>query len=323
MPETATIGVDIGGTKTLCVLANSKGRVLQEIKFKTEPAKGCDTLLRKLITTARSLCKTARSRKVQVLGIGVGCAGQVNRKKALIETAPNILCLEGLQLGKVLDRGLGLPTVLENDVRIGLWGEHQAGVAQGCSHVLGVFFGTGVGSAAIINGALYDGASGVGGQVGGLLAQPVGGPEAAQSHGIIDRIAGKSAIAAEAAQMAAKNWAPYLHANIGADLTKIGWGVLAKAIKHGDRRIEEMIAARMQVVGIALSNVVNFLNPELLVLGGGLVEQMPKLVQRELERGLRQHLSPEVSKALRVRRGDLGGQAVALGAALMAAEEFD
>jgi glucokinase len=163
----------------------------------------------------------------------------------------------------------------------------------------------------------------VGGNVGDILVQPVGGPEAAQSHGIIDRIAGKSAVAAEAAQMAAKHWAPYLYEHVGTDLAKIGWDELATAIEEGDRRIREMLAARMQVVGIALSNVVNFLNPELLVLGGGLIDALPRLAMRELDRGLRQHLVPDVNQVLSIRRAKLGNYAVAIGGALMALKQLN
>jgi len=189
--------------------------------------------------------------------------------------------------------------------------------------VLGVFFGTGVGGAAIINHKIYRGASGRGGQVGSILAQPVGGPKAAQSHGILDRIASKAAIAGEALVMAVKDWAPYLHNKVGSDLSKVGWGIIRRAIEHGDDRVEEMLRARMNVVGIALSNVVNFLNPDMVVLGGGLVNEMPELVLAEIERGLREYLVPEVSQVLKVRRSKLGDEAVALGAACEALERWE
>jgi glucokinase len=178
-----------------------------------------------------------------------------------------------------------------------------------------VFFGTGVGGAAIINGRLYTGSSGFGGQVGCLLAQPVGGPQAALSHGMLDRIASKAGIASEALIMAVKDSAPYLHRKVNTDLSKISWGILKKSIQHGDHRIGEMLRARMKVVGIALSNIVNFLNPDMLVLGGGLMDEMPALVQREVERGLREYLVPEVAKAVKVRPAKLRNAAVALGAA--------
>jgi glucokinase len=115
--------------------------------------------------------------------------------------------------------------------------------------------------------------------------------------------------------MAIKNWAPYLHQEVGTDLSKITWGILERAIEHGDHRIEEMLRARMRVVGIALSNVLNFMNPEMLVLGGGLVSQLSKLVITEIETGLRQYLTPEVSRAVKIRPAKLGGYAVATGAA--------
>jgi glucokinase len=155
------------------------------------------------------------------------------------------------------------------------------------------------------------------------LAQPVGGPKAAQSHGILDRIASKAAIAGEALVMAVKDWAPYLHNKVGSDLSKVGWGIIRRAIEHGDDRVEEMLRARMNVVGIALSNVVNFLNPDMVVLGGGLVNEMPELVLAEIERGLREYLVPEVSQVLKVRRSKLGDEAVALGAACEALERWE
>ncbi len=79
--------------------------------------------------------------------------------------------------------------------------------------------------------------------------------------------------------------------------------------------IEEMLRARMRVVGIALSNAVNFMNPDMVVLGGGLVEEMPRLVLEEVERGMREYLVPEVNRAVKVKIAELGNAAVALGAA--------
>jgi glucokinase len=322
MSKDTTIGIDIGGTKTLCLLLDEKGKVLEEIKFKTEPNEGREQFSSQLVDALKTMRKAAKEGEHKVSGVGVGCAGQVDKAKCLIKVSPNLRCLEDYRIGEVIEKAIGLQTVLGNDVHLGLYGEHQMGAATGCKHVLGVFFGTGVGGAAILNGRIYEGASGLGGQVGAILAQPVGGPEAAQSHGILDRIASKAAIAAEAAQMAAKQWAPYLHKHVGTDLANIGWGVLAKAIEEGDERVEEMLRARIQVVGIALSSVVNFLNPQMLVLGGGLVEEMPKLVVSELEGGMRKYLVPEVAEALEVKTARLKGRAVAMGAARLAFQEL-
>lgn len=315
MKKPAAIGIDVGGTKTLCVLVDKHCQQLEEIKFKTAPEEGRNRFTHKLKDSVGALVNSARAKGMEVVAIGIGSAGAVDEEEISIQTSPNLLMLENYPIGRTLAKVVKARMTIQNDVQTGIHGEHVLGAAKGCSNVMGVFFGTGVGGAAIINDKLYKGASGFGGQVGGLVAQPVGGPEAALSHGIIDRIASKSAIASEALVMAIKNWAPYLHREVGTDLSRITWGILERAIKHGDHRIEEMLRARMRVVGIALANVVNFMNPDMLVLGGGLVVQMPKLVMGEIESGLREYLTPEVSQAVRIKQAKLGGYAVAVGAA--------
>jgi glucokinase len=318
----AAIGIDVGGTKTLCLLVDERCRTLEAVKFKTAAQAGRSKFTRRLLSAVRTLKAHGARRGFKVVTAGVACAGAIDPDKLKIKTSQNLLALEDYPIGKYLKKELNSDLVLGNDVQMGIYGEHKLGAARGAAHVLGVFFGTGVGGAAILGNKLYKGAAGFGGQVGAVLAQPLGGPQAALSHGLVDRIASKTAIASEALVMAIKNWAPYLHKNVGTDLSKVTWGMLARAISHGDHRVEKMLRARMRVVGIALSSIVNFLNPELLVLGGGLIDSLPKLVLEEFESGLREYLVPEIDKVLKVRPAQLGKHAVALGAAYAAWEKF-
>src|SRR5581483_1800072 len=315
------IGIDIGGTKTLCLLVDENYRVLEETKFKTEATEGERSFCRKLRGSVRKLQELATKEKIVFAGVGIACAGQVDCDKLQIRSSPNLLRLEGCEIGSELESELRVKVHLRNDVQMGIYGEFKLGAARGTTNALGIFFGTGVGSGAIINGQLHQGASGLGGQIGGLLAQPVGGPEAALSHGIVARIASKAAIAGEALVMAVKEWAPYLHGKVGSDLSKVTWGALKRSVEHGDKQVEQMLRARMRVVGIATSNVVNFLNPELVLLGGGLVHAFPKLARKEFEAGLRQHLIPEVGEVLKVKTAELGKSAAALGASCVALGE--
>ena len=315
MNKAVAVGIDVGGTKTLCVLVDRRFRVLRERKFKTSPHEGRTRFTRNLVDAVTNLHNAARRQNLRIAGVGVGCAGTVDFEKGEILTSPNLRALENYPIAKYLRDALSVEVTIGNDVQLGVMAEHELGAAKKCSNVLGVFFGTGVGGAAIINGELYFGASGVGGQVGALLAQPVGGPRAALSHGIIDRIASKAAIASEALVMAIKEWAPYLNKQVGTDFSNVTWGALRKAIRNGDKLIDEMLRARMRVVGIALSNAVNFMNPDMVVLGGGLVGEMPDLVLDEIESGMREYLAPEVDRAVKVRLAKLGSAVVALGAA--------
>jgi glucokinase len=314
MIKQVALGIDIGGTKTLCVLVDKQGKILKSEKFKTAED-GSQQFRKDLLRTVFDIRDYARQKRFKLLGAGVGLAGSMDEKNGRIKTAPNLVCLEGFPIERQLKRALKTRIYFGNDVQLGICAEHKLGVAIGCANVLGVFFGTGVGGAVIINNQLYRGACGMGGQVGAVLAQPVGGPKAALSHGFLDRIASKAAITGEALVMAIKDWAPYLHKRVGTDLSKVTWGALRRAVEHGDERIEEMLRARMYVVGIALSSIVNFLNPDMLVLGGGLLTDMRKLAVSEIEKGLREYLVPEVGAVLKVRPARLGSEAVALGAA--------
>lgn len=322
MSKPAALGIDVGGTKTLCVLVDKECQPINSVKFKTAPREGQEEFLRNLAKALKTLSKEASASGFKIAGVGIGFAGSVEKKDCRIVSSPNLLCLEGLKLGPFITRTLGVEATIGNDVQMGISAEHKLGAAAGCGNVLGVFFGTGVGGAAIINNRLYRGATDMGGQVGCIIAQPVGGPKAALSHGIVDRIASKTAIASEALVMAVKEWAPYLHTKVGTDLAKVTWGTLKKSIHHGDSRIDEMLRARMRVVGIAISNVVNFMNPEMVILGGGLMDELGDLVLEEFEKGLREYLVPEVGEALKVKKAKLGGEAVALGSANEALLKF-
>jgi len=196
MKKPAAVGIDVGGTKTLCVLVDKHFQRLDEVKFKTAPEEGRNRFTRRLRDSVGALVTSARAKGLNVVAIGIGSAGAVDEKEIRITTSPNLMMLENYPIGKYLGKVVKAEMTICNDVQAGICAEHVLGAAQGCDTVMGVFFGTGVGGAAIINGKLYSGASGFGGQVGGLVAQPVGGPEAALSHGIVDRIASKSAIAA-------------------------------------------------------------------------------------------------------------------------------
>src|SRR6185437_2089649 len=156
----AAVGIDVGGTKTLCVLVDRHFRKLDEVKFKTAPEEGRNRFTHKLRDSVGALVTGARAKGLNVVAIGVGCAGTVDDQEIRIKTSPNLLVLENYPIGKYLKKIVRAKMTILNDVQSGLHGEHELGAAKGCSHVLGVFFGTGVGGAAIIDNKLYQGACG-------------------------------------------------------------------------------------------------------------------------------------------------------------------
>jgi glucokinase len=316
------IGIDIGGTKTIFGLFDETFALVDELKIKTRAEKGEKEFSRRLAQSVEALMRRADEKRLTLMGVGIGCAGTLDRENGVLKTSPNIPFLTGYPLKKKLVKLTGTGVFLGNDVHMGLYGEHRLGAAAGLKHVLGVFFGTGIGGAIIIDGKLYEGANGAAGEIGHTLMSPLGHLAGSERQGVLDDFASRNAIAGEAAAMAAKHMAPCLNKLAGADVYKIRSRTLAEAIAGGDAKLEEMVRSRARMAGIVLSNLVDFLSPEMVVLGGGLVEAMPALFLKEVESGIREHTNADVRKALKVAVAALKGHSVSAGAAKMAWDRF-
>ena len=315
------IGIDIGGTKSLFGLFDEGFELVEAVKIKTR-ADNEKAFSRGLGESVDVLLRQAEKKGLTVVGVGIGCAGTVDHANGGMKTSPNIPFLKGYPLKKRLAQLTGTPVFLGNDVHMGLYGEQQLGAAAGLKHVLGVFFGTGIGGAIIIDGKLYEGANGAAGEIGHTLMSPLGHLAGSERQGVLDDFASRNAISGEAASMAAKHMAPRLYKLAGADVDKISSTTLATAIEEGDKKLEEMVRSRARMAGIVLSNLVDFLSPEMVVLGGGLVETMPALFRKEFETGVRAHTNADVRDAVKIAVVELKGHSVSVGAAKMAWHRF-
>ena len=322
MGNYSSIGIDLGGTKTRTTLFDHKFRVLETVKFKTEPGRGISRFERRLNEALKTLLRKAKSGELAVPVLGIGCAGRIDSKAMQVRDSLNVPFLKEYPMGAKLAKLTGAQVFIGNDVHMGLYGEHQLGAAIGLQHVIGVFLGTGIGGALIMNGKLFLGAGGYAGDIGHYLVQPLGPLGGSERQGVLDDFASRTAIAAAAAAFAAKQWAPELLKMAGTDLANIRTSVLAQSIKKGDKQIEELVRSRARIIGIVLSNMVDFINPEMVVIGGGLVEEMPGLILKEVEAGIREHSTAAALENQKVATVKLGDQAVTAGAAKMAWDLF-
>jgi glucokinase len=318
----ATIGIDIGGSKLLFDLFNDQFRSLEHIKIKTHADKGKKHFTQNLTEAVEELLKVVHKKDLHLLAVGVGCTGGVNATRDTLDSCPNIPFLEGYPLKDRLAKLTGTNVYIMNDVHAGLYGEHQLGAARGARHVIGVFIGTGIGGALIIDGKLHFGANGRAGDIGNYLIQPIGPLSGSDRGGVLDDVASRVAIAGEAATLAAKQWAPHLYRAAGTDVAEIKSSDLATAIEEGDEAIEELVRSRARAVGLAISNMVDFINPDTIVLGGGLVDEMPKLIQEEVTAGVKAHSTKDSKRGLKIVTTRLSGHAVSAGAAKYALDVF-
>ena len=317
----ATIGIDIGGTKTLSALLDDDFEVVAEEKLRSRS--GDDPLAefeKGLEKSIRTLLKAARKLGLKVAYVGVGVAGQADFPSGAIRHAPNLEFLEGYPLAKRLRKLTGARVFVANDVHTGLYGECTLGIAKKADHVLGLWLGTGVGGAMVIDKKLHLGAGGVAGNIGNYVLHAVDVARDAPRKEVLDNVASRTAIAGDAAVLAARERAPKLKKAAGTDVSDIRSGDLADAIRAGDKSVEKLVRSRAGVIGTALSNLIDFINPDMVVLGGGLVEAMPVLLRGEIDKAVKAHASPAAAKRAKIVVAQLHDHAGTIGAAKLAVD---
>jgi glucokinase len=203
--------------------------------------------------------------------------GVLNRKKGIVVEAPN-LGMKDFPLEEELSREFGKPVILENDVNAGVYGEFINGAAKGYEHVLGVFPGTGIGGGLIINGKLYRGASGNAGEFGHITIQKGGALCGCGERGHVEAIASRTAMGMEAVGLIAGGKLPASLSEYGTDIKKISSKFFAQAVKEKNKLIMEVIENAANNLGIAIASAINLMDPELVLIGGGLVEKLGRLL---------------------------------------------
>ena len=319
----AAIGIDIGGTKTLFALLDEGFEVIAEEKLRSRSGKRpLEAFEDGMEEAIAHLMDVAEERKLKVKIVGVGVAGVADFRTGVVRRAPNLDFLDGFPLGARLKKLTGARVFVANDVHTGLYGECTLGSARRASHVLGVWLGTGVGGAMVIDGKLHLGAGGVAGNIGNYVLHAVDAAQDAPRKEVLDNVASRTAIAGDAAVLAAKERAPRLKQVAGTDVKEIKSGDIAESIRKGDKSVEKLVRSRASVVGTALSNLVDFINPDMVVLGGGLVEAMPDLIRREVEKAVKAHASAAAASGVKVTVAKLHDHAGTVGAAKLAVDMF-
>jgi glucokinase len=319
----ASIGIDIGGTKSLYALFDEDFEVLAEEKLPTHPDRGGIAVFdRAMKKTVKSLLRAAERHGVKVKHVGAGVAGRIDMRRGVVRSSPNLAFLDGYEFRERLERITGARVFVMNDVLAGLYGEQRLGAARGKRHAIGVFIGTGVGGALMIDARPHLGANGVAGDIGNYLLHAVDTSQESTRKEVLDNVASRTAIAGDAAALAAKRKAPRLRKSAGTDVRDIKSADIAEAIRAGDAEVESLVRSRIGVVGAAVSNLVDFINPDVVVLGGGLVEAIPKLVRREVRNAIDAHSSRKAAKAVEVVVAELHSHAGTAGAAKLAVDMF-
>lgn len=300
----------------LAAVLDDNGTIVGKEKSKTRGG-GNDDVLDQVIETTEKALKDAGTNTKDIRCMGIAVPGPIDAVNGIILDTPNVGARD-LALASELRKRFGFAAVLENDVNAGLWGEYIAGSAKGYSHVVGVFPGTGIGGGLILNGQLYRGKRGSAGELGHMVVQTDGRRCGCGGYGCWETVASKTAIARDLVMLAMSGQSPTLADKDGTEIRNIKSGVIAKAVKAGEPAVIDVVNRAAHFLGVGMANVVNIFDPEVIVIGGGLVEKLGRPFIDIAERTMRDRAMPRLVEGVQVVEAQLGDDAVVVGVADLA-----
>lgn len=306
-------GIDLGGTKIASALLDTELKVLKSEAVMTRVEAGPEGVVEQMAQEVQSLM--AGIDKEALLGIGVACAGIIQPRTGKVLASPN-LKWQGVPLGDMLSQRLGYPVYVNNDVNMAALGELHFGSARGAQQMVCVFVGTGIGSGIVINGHLYEGTCGLAGEAGHMTIEVNGPPCGCGNVGCWEALASGTGMARQARRAIERGEDSLLKELCGGDLDQLRVEMIAEADAKGDSLSQRLLIETGEYLGVGLANIANMLNPELIVLGGGVIRGVPKLFDLA-EISMRRRAWKQASDCLRLVKARFGREAGVIGAAVL------
>ncbi|NQT86770.1 ROK family protein [bacterium] len=315
--QTLGIGLDVGGTKLLAALVEPTGSIIARNRLDTpRTGKPADTV-QAIIDVMQGLLDASLPKGAALGSIGLTIPGVVDAEKGLVVVTPN-MNLTGVRIAPQIEAAFGVPVAMGNDVNMGTLGEKWLGAAQRARSAVGIFVGTGIGGGVIVDDTLLTGAREAAGEIGHLVMQ-IGGPRCGCGNdGCLEALASRTAIERDIRQAledGRKSAVTELLAESG-DLMKSG--VLRRALKAKDKLVTEVMTRASEIIGYACQTVRHLLDPDVIVLGGGVVEACGRFVIPIVERVLESDKLGGARPGGYVVESELGDDAVVLGAVALA-----
>ena len=314
--QSFTVGIDLGGTKIKAAVVDRDGRVVTSHKCPTGADRPADMVVQDIVASAQ-VCIEESGVPVEALGIGI--AGQVDTETGILHSSPNLYWdTFPFPLQQKLEEGLDLPVIITNDVRAILWGEWKHGAGQGVEDMIVVFVGTGIGGSILSGGRVITGDQGSAGELGHTMLVAGGRPCHCPNIGCFEAYAGGWAIAERAQEaVRANEKAGALLIDLAGSIDQITAETLDKAFEQGDALAKRLVEETGFYLGAGLTGLINALNPRCLVLGGGVIDGVPELVEMA-EAIIHKHAMEVARQHLKVVRAALGSDAGVIGAATLA-----
>jgi glucokinase len=313
-----TLGLDIGGTKLAAGILSDSGELSDYQTQLVHPSHDPDRILAQIESMLDMLASDGRP---AFDAIGVACAGQIDEHEGTVLFSPN-LGWRNVPLARRLSEMTGLPVAIDNDVKLAALGEQRFGAGRGIDYLLTVMVGTGIGGGLMVNGQLYNGAGGFAGEVGHTTVEWDGPVCSCGNRGCLEAVAAGPAIERSVTDAIRHGRTSLVSELVGGHLERVHASVLASAIKGGDVLAREAVGRAGYFLGVAMASWVNILNPQRIVMGGGVIRHLPQLLELGLTECRRRALRAPMQD-LDVSLAHFGRESGVVGAAWFAKEARD
>lgn len=320
------VGVDLGGTSMRAGVVAHTGKLLALEKRKTKPELGQAAVIDRLAKTIERAINVADVEMSAVGGIGVGVPGPVDTANGIVRVAVNLgKDWANTPLADELKTRLGLDAYIDNDVRVGAMGEFTHGAGQAVQDMVAIFVGTGIGGGIILEGKLRGGFRGGAGEVGHtVIAADNGIVGKTGQPGTVEPIASRTGMERQIRELVAQGRAsivPELIETVGKG--RLTSSVIAEALTQNDTVMQEVLAVAQRTLGLLAANVINILDPEMIVFGGGVTERLGnKFVSPIRKIAYENLINKQNARSVKIVPAGLKDASGVVGAAVMARARF-
>jgi glucokinase len=317
------IGFDLGGTKMHAAAVDVHGHVVRSERQKTGAADGPDAVIGRIIDLVNRVRGELGTRNADVRAVCVGVPGGVDDETGVVDTAPN-LGWSHVPLGERLSSALELRVFLDNDVRVAVLGEHAYGIGKGTRTMVGIYVGTGIGGGIIVGNHTHHGSRGVAGEIGHMTLLPHGPRCGCGKRGCVEALASKTAMYRDVKKLIKKGWksrVPKLMKKAGTEtLTS---SIIDRALALDDEVMHKVVKDAQYYLGLLAGNLANALDPEVIVIGGGVAERLgERFVEPIRAHAYKHFLVQRDREKVRIVATELKDLAAPLGAAFIARERM-
>jgi len=267
------IGIDLGGTKILAGVVGKGGHLLGQSKRPTKPEIGPEGVIDRIAKTVREAVAAAGLSLSDIAAAGAGAPGPLDPDEGVILNTPNLAGWKDVPLAAMLGQRLGLPVFVGNDVDLGTLGEHAFGAGKGVRDLVGIFVGTGIGGGLILDGSLRLGWRRTAGEIGHMILLAEGPVCGCGNRGCAEAVASRTAIERDIMAGIESGQASLVTEILKRDQReRLTSGVLAEAFAARDPLVVGVIGRAQFYLGLLAASVVNLIDPEMIIFGGGVVE---------------------------------------------------